>query len=107
MASERDKQLFIWSITSGIRKADDPMKVDEATRDPIAALNHIERQTYPAIFVLHDFHSYLNDQTVTRKLRELMSNLKDTYETIVILSPTLNIPIELEKDVAVVDLSCR
>ncbi len=103
MASERDKQLFIWSITSGIRKADDPMKVDEATRDPIAALNHIERQTYPAIFVLHDFHSYLNDQTVTRKLRELMSNLKDTYETIVILSPTLNIPIELEKDMAVVE----
>lgn len=103
MAAERDKQLFIWSITCGIRKADEPAKVDEATRDPIAALNHIERQTYPAIFVLHDFHSYLNDQTVARKLRELMSNLKDTYETIILLSPTLNIPLELEKDVAVVE----
>lgn len=103
LASERDKQLFVWSVTSGIRRAEDHNKIDEATRDPLVALNHIERQTYPAIFVLHDFHSYLNDQTVLRKLRELMSNLKDTYETIVILSPILNIPVELEKDLAVVE----
>lgn len=101
--AERDKQLFVWSITSGIRIAEEPNKVDESTRDPLAVLNHIERQSYPAIFVLNDFHSYLNDQTVIRKLRELMSNLKNTYETIVLLSPTLNIPQELEKDMAVIE----
>jgi SpoVK/Ycf46/Vps4 family AAA+-type ATPase len=103
LAAERDKQLFIWSITSGIRRFEEPTKIDESTRDPLTALNHIERQTYPAIFILQDFHSYLSDQTVIRKLRELISNLKDTYETIVILSPVLNVPVELEKDMVVVD----
>lgn len=109
MARERNKQLFLWSVTCGIHKPQDlenpqePMKVEEPTRDPISALNHIERQTYPAIFVLKDFHPYLTDNTVVRKLRDLVENLKQTYETIVILSPVLSVPVELEKDIAVVD----
>lgn len=109
MAQERNKQLFLWTTTCGIHKPEDlssvgePMKIDEASRDPISALNHIERQTYPAIFILKDFHHYLNDHTIVRKLRDLVENLKQTYETIIILSPVLNIPVELEKDIAVID----
>lgn len=109
MAQERSKELLFWSITCGIHKPQDapgssqPLKVDEQTRDPIAALNHIERKPDPAIIVLKDFHPYLSDNTVVRKLRDLVDNLKETYETVVILSPVLSIPVELEKDIAVVD----
>lgn len=103
LAAERNKQLFVWSVTTGIRKLEEAGSIDENTRDPVAALMHIERQTMPAIFVLRDFHPYLNDQTVLRKLRELFSNLKDTYETVFIVSPLLNVPPELEKDIVVVD----
>jgi len=102
-AASRDKQLVLWSVTCGIHRQDEPDKVDAVTRDPLAALNYIEKQTYPAIFVFKDFHPFLADHVVVRKLRDLLSNLKNTYETLVLLSPVLNVPVELEKDMAVVE----
>ncbi|MFA5362355.1 MAG: hypothetical protein WC335_03785 [Candidatus Omnitrophota bacterium] len=65
----RSKQLMIWSATQGIRKYEDSKKVDEQIRDPLNALNHIELSTFPAIFVMLDFHHYLNDNVIVRKLR--------------------------------------
>ncbi len=104
MAETRRKKLFLWSITRGIfRLEDDTSKVDEATRDPLNALAYVEKSTDPALFVLLDFHSFLNDQTVIRKLRDLVNNLKSTYETLIIISPVLTVPIELEKEFVVVD----
>ncbi|MBM3249540.1 MAG: AAA family ATPase [Candidatus Omnitrophica bacterium] len=104
LADRRQKKLFLWSITRGIHKIDDePSKADEGTRDPLNALSYVERCPDPAIFVFLDFHSYLNDQTIIRKLRDLVSNLKNTYETLMILSPVLTVPVELEKEFVVVD----
>lgn len=104
MAQRRQKKLFLWSITRGIfRLEDEPSKIDESTRDPINALAYIEKYPDPALFIFLDFHSYLNDQTIIRKLRDLVSNLKDTYESLIILSPVLTVPIELEKELVVVD----
>ena len=104
MAERRQKKLFLWSITRGIFKLEDvSSKVDEATRDPINALSYIEKYPDPALFVFLDFHSFLNDQTIIRKARDLVSNLKDTYETLIIISPVLTVPVELEKEFVVVD----
>lgn len=104
MSEHRAKNLFIWSITRGIFKVDDaPSKVDESTRDPLNALNFVAQYPDPALFVFLDFHSFLNDQAVIRKLRDLVTNLKETYETLFILSPVLTVPIELEKELTVID----
>jgi len=104
MAEARRKKLFLWSITRGIfRLEEDASKVDEATRDPLNALAYVEKSTDPALFVLLDFHSFLNDQTVIRKLRDLVNNLKSSYETLIVISPVLTVPIELEKDFVVID----
>lgn len=104
MAERRQKKLFLWSITRGIFKLEDePLKIDEATRDPINALTYVEKFPDPALFVFLDFHSFLNDQTIIRKVRDLVSNLKDTYETLIIISPVLTVPIELEKEFVVLD----
>lgn len=104
MAQQRAKKLFLWSITRGIfRLEDDLQKIDESTRDPINALTYVEKCLDPALIVFLDFHSFLNDQTIIRKLRDLVNNLKSTYETLIILSPVLTVPIELEKEFVVVD----
>ncbi len=104
MSERRAKKLFLWSITRGIFRPDDPaFKVDEPTRDPLNALNFVAQCPDPALFLFLDFHSFLNDQTVIRKLRDLVSNLKETYETLFILSPVLTVPIELEKELTVID----
>jgi len=104
MAQRRQKKLFLWSITRGIFKLeDDPSKVDDSMRDPLNALNFVEKCPDAALFVFLDFHSYLNDQTIIRKVRDLVNNLKNTYETLIILSPVLTVPIELEKEFVVID----
>ncbi|MEJ7614056.1 MAG: ATPase, partial [Candidatus Fervidibacter sacchari] len=60
---------------------------------------HVE----PAIFCFKDFHPFMNDPVIVRKLRELAQYLKSTYTTVVLSSPIQRIPMELEKDIAVVE----
>jgi SpoVK/Ycf46/Vps4 family AAA+-type ATPase len=102
IAQEQNKQFYLWSITRGIHKLEEE-KIDESTRDPISALNYVEKQTGPIIFLFKDFHPYLSDPSIIRKLRDLVENLKTTYETIIFVSPVLNVPVELEKDIAIID----
>ncbi len=41
---------------------------------------------------------------MVRALRELSQDLKSTYTTVILLSPTLTIPVELEKEISVLDV---
>ena len=57
-----------------------------------------------AIFLFKDFHRFLKDDAqIVRKLRDLAQHLKRSYKTIVLVSPTLELPTELEKEITVVD----
>lgn len=104
LSRQQNKQLILWTVTSGIYKPGEN-KTDDATRDPLAALNYVERQTGSLIFLFHDFHPYLSDPAVVRKLRDLAKNLKSTYETLILVSPVLSVPLELEKEIAIVDFA--
>jgi hypothetical protein len=57
----------------------------------------------PAIFVFSDFHNFIGDSSVKRTLRDLATMLRSTLSTVVLLSPVLKIPEELEKDLTIVD----
>ncbi|MBN3041155.1 MAG: AAA family ATPase [Candidatus Omnitrophica bacterium] len=103
LAAPRNKEIFVWTVTGGIAKYDEPAKADSSTADPLAALNFIDRQNNPAIFILKDFHPFMTDHTIIRKLRDLIYKLKSTYATLVIVSPVLSVPAELEKDIVMVE----
>jgi len=104
LSQKQNKQFYTWSVTNGICPFGEN-KVNEATKDPLSALNYIEKQTGSVIFLLKDFHPFLSDPTIVRKLRDLVENLKSTYETLIFVSPVLNVPVELEKDIAIVDFA--
>lgn len=55
------------------------------------------------LFVLKDFHPFLVDPVVVRKLRSLIPLMKQNKHMIVFLSPLIKIPIELEKEIQLVD----
>ena len=101
IASSRGKKIYSWSITQGM--GINAQMRDDATRDPLAMLDFIMESRDQAIFVLKDFHSYISDNAITRRLRDLTSALKTSYKTLVILSPVLKLPPELEKEITVVD----
>ena len=105
LAQKHGKALIGWSTTRGLyRVGGRGAPLGEETRDPMQAVQHVAKLTEPALVVFKDFHPYLNDPTVVRAARELAQTLKTTYTTAIFLSPTLNIPLELEKEVSVVDI---
>ncbi len=101
IAQARGKKIFFWTITQGM--VANPNHRDNATRDPIAALDFVMDSRDQALFVLKDYHAFIKDVTVTRRLRDLTTALKTSYKTLVILAPLLQLPTELEKEITVVD----
>jgi SpoVK/Ycf46/Vps4 family AAA+-type ATPase len=105
VARAHGKELLSWSVTRGLRRVGGARPgASEGGKDPVEALAAIEKLAEPSLVVLKDFHPFLNDPTVVRALRELAQSLKSTYTTVILLSPTLFIPPELEKEISVVDV---
>lgn len=105
LASAHGKALVEWSITRGLRTVGEGRRnAPDGPREPAEALAAIAKLAEPSLVVLKDFHPFLADAAVVRGLRELAHALKSTFTTVVILSPTLAIPVELEKEVSVVDV---
>ncbi|AKF87159.1 AAA+-type ATPase, SpoVK/Ycf46/Vps4 family [Myxococcus fulvus] len=106
LARAHGKALFQWSITKGLRASGTTRSapLPDDTRNPIDAMAAIEKLGEPALVVLKDFHPYLEEKSVVRALRELAHFLKSTFTTVILLSPTLLIPVELEKEVSVIDV---
>lgn len=100
IARERGKILHVWTVTQGFAA---PNQRDRTTREPVAALDFVHNSPQAAIFLLKDFHAFISDFTVVRKLRDLTLALKNSYKNLVILSPILKLPPELEKEITVLD----
>ncbi|NLI01328.1 MAG: AAA family ATPase [Chthonomonadales bacterium] len=103
IARDRGKKLHVWTITHGFGAGTGQR--DPATRDPLAALEHVATSPDQAIFLLKDFHAYIADASVTRRLRDLTPILKNSYKNLVLLAPILKLPADLEKEVTVVDFA--
>jgi len=101
LARERNRHLLIWSVTAGIVKDGQPSVPDMI--DPLRTLDYIASYPGDAIFVLRDFHPYMSEPQVVRRLRDLAHSLKDAYKNVILLSPILEVPLELEKEIAVID----
>src|SRR5712692_888171 len=105
VAQNHGKALLTWSVTRGLRRLGPrTLTVSESSREPVEALAAIGKLTEPSLVVLKDFHPYLDSPPTVRALRELAQDLKSTYTTVILLSPVLTIPVELEKEVSVLDV---
>lgn len=106
MAQRQGKLFFTWTATRGLiqhKSAGAQQAVQGDHREPIEMLRQIEQRDVSAIFVLFDFHPYLNDPLIVRTLREAAHALKNTYKNIVVVSPSLNLPNELDKEITLID----
>ncbi|HYE62366.1 MAG TPA: AAA family ATPase [Phycisphaerales bacterium] len=110
IAARRNKALYTWSVTSGLQKVSEPGSPrGKGPTDPIEAMTAIIEQKEPAIYLFKDLNPLLrapappcNVPTI-RKVREVAQALSDSYKTMVICSPLMELAPELEKDVTVLD----
>lgn len=102
LALEMERGLVVWSATGGALPP--PSAGADGAVDPLAFLEQVE--TYPPdhLFLIKDFHPYLREPRVLRKLRDLTQTLGAQNKTLLLISPVTEIPIELEKEAFEIDL---
>lgn len=97
------RRVFLWTVTHGIVEYGQPRNVTQHnTVSPEAAIEWVTRQREPGLFVFKDLHPFYS-APVIRWLRDAIASFKGTQKTIILMSPVQEIPIELEKEVAVLD----
>lgn len=102
LSSEIDRSLVLWSATTGLSPALEGEKAD--SRDALECLHQIEFYPDGCLFVLRDFHPYLRDPHVVRKLRDLAGTMAGHSKTLLLLGPVNEVPVELQKESVAIDL---
>lgn len=103
--SQGQRAVYTWDFVDGYQG-----NLNDAgfgRRNPLQALELLDKlpASAPAVFVLRDFHRFLDDVAVGRKLRNLARLLKAQPKNIVILSPQLAIPEELGETITVLEFT--
>lgn len=105
------RPLHVWSSTKGFVAQDG--KAQSNTTDPKAAVEWMLRQNAPGVFVMLDLHPHLGDDrrpadpTFIRLLREVSAAFQSgaAARVLILVSPVMRIPDELEKDITLVDFA--
>ncbi|MBZ5513304.1 MAG: AAA family ATPase [Acidobacteriia bacterium] len=90
--------FYVWTLTAGLARAGGAPIYN--TGEPIQVLAELNGMEADGLFLLKDFHKHLDDLVIVRKLRDLTQQFRRARRSIIISAPVVNIPIELEKDVA-------
>ncbi len=90
--------LYVWAVTVGLARAGGASIYN--TQEPAQVLAQIGGLPGDGLFVLKDFHKYLEQDVIVRKVRDLTLQFRRACRAIIVLSPEVRIPIELEKDIA-------
>jgi len=109
------KNLWIWSISDGLidhKGAEIKDPKGEGMNNPLKALRYILKSQERATFIFKDLHTFLEDPfpqylsdpiQVRRVLRDIATAFRSSFKTLIIISPVLKIPLELEKEITVFD----
>jgi len=98
-----NRAVYTWDFVEGYQG--NPNDVGFGRRNPLQALELVEKlpSSAAAIFILRDFHRFLDDVAVARKLKNLARLLKSQPKNLVILSPRLAVFEELSEVLTVLE----
>jgi SpoVK/Ycf46/Vps4 family AAA+-type ATPase len=95
-------KVYVWSCTTGI-SLDDSIVVPN--QSIIAALDWFMNIDETAFLIIDDVHFFLKDNPpVIRKIKDAIKKIENSYRTIFMIAPTLEIPVELVSEVVLVDV---
>jgi hypothetical protein len=102
--SKESYRVYSWTVTRGMVEAGvGHQSVQHNTVSPEAAVEWVVRQKEAGIYIFKDLHPYLESPPVTRWLRDAIASFKGTDKIIILMSPYQQTPLELEKDLIVLD----
>jgi len=105
LALSDQRKVYFWDFVEGFLQ----QGIDRAVgrNNPLQALEFVEKcpNQQPALFVFRDFHRFLEDVSVARKLRNLGRQLRSVPKNIVLLAPRINLPPDLAEDVTIIEFN--
>lgn len=98
-----ERSIYTWDFVDGY--SGNPNDAGFGKRNPVQAIEFIEKlsPSAGAVFILRDFHRFLEDVSVSRKLRNIARVLKSQPKNIIILSPQVTIPDDLSEVLMVLE----
>ncbi len=90
--------IFSWSITQGLQRVDRHVGVQKFNTDPTDILGHIKSTQKQGIYVLCDYHPFVdNEPKNVRLLKEIALEYDSLKHTIVLVSHAFDIPPEIKR----------
>jgi SpoVK/Ycf46/Vps4 family AAA+-type ATPase len=103
--SETYMPLFRWTVTDGLQRIDIALEPQRLNSEPTDVLKHIRAVAKPGIYILLDFHPFLDDPVHVRLLKDICIRYKDVPRQVVLISHTIKLPSELESFSARFDIA--
>jgi len=105
---EKEWKIAVWDVAGGLRLpgSSNGSRSDSGAGDPLAALRALPALADPdgtAVLLLHNFNRFLNNPEVVQTLFTQLIAGKKQRTFVVILSPVVQIPVELEKLMVVIE----
>jgi SpoVK/Ycf46/Vps4 family AAA+-type ATPase len=98
------EKVFIWTMTMGMVEYGTEQKPQSRTLSAEAAIREMIHHEGSGIFVFKDLHPFLDDPSTVRWLRDAIAAFKHgASKNIILMSPYQKLPLDLEKDVVVLD----
>lgn len=85
----------VWTCAEGFR---------EGSENLVKALDRVMVEQVKGFYIFKDVNYFLDDPRLVRKLKDAYQKLRKSSNTIFILSSSLSVPTELEKEVTVIDI---
>ncbi|MCL2924548.1 MAG: AAA family ATPase [Trichodesmium sp. MAG_R04] len=98
-----NRAVYIWDFVEGYQN--NPNYIGLGKRNPLQSLELVEKlpESAPAIFVLRDFQRFLEDISISRKLRNLAKKLKSQPKNLVILASEISVPEDLTEIITIIE----
>jgi SpoVK/Ycf46/Vps4 family AAA+-type ATPase len=97
--------LFRWTVTDGLQRIDISLEPQTINSEPGDVLKHIRAVAKPAIYVLLDFHPFLDDPVNVRLIKDICIRYREVPRQIVLISHDVKLPAELESFSARFDMA--
>ncbi len=102
-SQQGNRPVYTWDFVDGYQG--NPNDAGFGRRNPLQALEFVEKipASASAVIILRDYHRFLDDVAIARKLRNLSRLLKSQPKNIILLSPRIAIPDDLSEVLTVVE----
>jgi SpoVK/Ycf46/Vps4 family AAA+-type ATPase len=101
VAKSLGRSVFVWDFVEGYES--NPTDIGQGKRNPLQALEFVDKIPKGAVFILRDFDRFLDDVAIARKLKNLARKLKSESKNIIVLASQINIPDSLSEFFAILE----